>query len=107
MGATVEGMKKLIRYNDYENDPLSLGNACNGIAARCDLNKGKEFQLDDAIDAKVISGSMFYIKKMACKFFRAKREINLIARGMILTRLRSHAPLAALLPTRVEQSGQR
>ena len=57
-------MKKLIRYNDYENDPLSLGNACNGIAARCDLNKGKQFQLDDAIDAKVISGKMYYEKNM-------------------------------------------
>ena len=36
--------------------------------------------------------------------FRAKREITLIARGMKLTRLCSHAPVAALLPARVGQA---
>ena len=36
--------------------------------------------------------------------FRAKREITLIARGMKLTRLCSHAPFAALLPARVGQT---
>ena len=35
--------------------------------------------------------------------FRAKRGITLIARGMTLTRLCSHAPVAALLPARVGQ----
>ena len=36
--------------------------------------------------------------------FRAQREITLTARGMKLTRLCSHAPVAALLPARVGQS---
>ena len=35
--------------------------------------------------------------------FWAKRDITLIARGMKLTRLCSHAPVAALLPARVGQ----
>ena len=35
--------------------------------------------------------------------FGAKREITLIARGMKLTRLCSHASVAALLPAHVEQ----
>ena len=39
-----------------------------------------------------------------CKF-RAKREITLIARGMKLTRLCSHAPVSALLPARFGQTG--
>ena len=35
----------------------------------------------------------------------AKREITLIARGMKLTRLCSHAPVSALLPARFGQTG--
>lgn len=34
----MEGMKRIMRYNDYQNDPLSLHDACRGISARCDLN---------------------------------------------------------------------
>ena len=39
--------------------------------------------------------------------FRAQREITLTARGVKLTRLCSHAPVAALLPARVGQSTRR
>jgi len=35
---TLDDMKNIMRYNDYKNDPLSLGDACNSISARCDLN---------------------------------------------------------------------
>ena len=48
---TIEDVKKLIRYNDYQHDPLSLGDACHQIASRCDLNPGGS--AFGAIDAKV------------------------------------------------------
>ena len=41
--------------------------------------------------------------KVLHRKFRAQREITLIARGMKLTRLCSHAPVALLLPARVGQ----
>ncbi|KAJ6247240.1 phospholipase b-like 1 [Anaeramoeba flamelloides] len=33
----METMKRIIRYNDWQNDPLSDGNAGNGIMSRNDL----------------------------------------------------------------------
>jgi len=34
----LEGVRKIMRYNEYQTDPLSLQDACRGISARCDLN---------------------------------------------------------------------
>jgi len=34
----MDTMKHIMRYNDYQVDPLSLKDACRGISARCDLN---------------------------------------------------------------------
>eukprot|EP01117_Protostelium_nocturnum_P000224 TRINITY_DN1029_c0_g1_i1.p1 TRINITY_DN1029_c0_g1~~TRINITY_DN1029_c0_g1_i1.p1 ORF type:complete len:536 (+),score=155.22 TRINITY_DN1029_c0_g1_i1:223-1608(+) len=62
---TLGDMKKIIRYNQYQTDPLSLNNACNGVAARCDLNT-KECpgsptntqRAFGAIDAKLTSNQL-------------------------------------------------
>jgi len=35
---TLQDMQNIMRYNEYQTDPLSLGDSCNGVSARCDLN---------------------------------------------------------------------
>ena len=54
-----------------------------------------------AKDSLVLERSQ--VAMATCKF-RVKRGVTLIARGMKLTRLCSHAPVAALLPARVGQA---
>jgi len=51
---TIEDMKFLMQYNDYKNDPLSLGNPGYSIASRYDLRitNSKAF---GAVDSKVTS----------------------------------------------------
>lgn len=36
--ANMDDMKRIMRYNKFQTDPLSLRDACRGISARCDLN---------------------------------------------------------------------
>jgi len=35
---TLDDMRKMMRHNEWQTDPLSLHDACRGISARCDLN---------------------------------------------------------------------
>ena len=55
-GDSLKSLMALIRYNRLD-DPLALGDACNAISARCDLNPRKHLSYDcfGAIDAKVAS----------------------------------------------------
>jgi len=61
-----DAFKWIMRYNDWQNDPLSEGNAGNGISSRFDLVKGTNHTnpfLDQAcfggIDSKATSFSLF------------------------------------------------
>lgn len=44
-------MQKMIRYNDWQNDPFSQGNPCNAISSRCDLVQGNPSNPDIARSA--------------------------------------------------------
>jgi len=53
---SIEDMKSLMRYNNYENDPLSLGDPGNAIASRFDLATSNPTPMG-AIDSKVTSST--------------------------------------------------
>lgn len=58
---TMEDMKRIMRFNHWQTDPLSLGDACKSISARCDLNLPNNpntlngWSAFGAIDAKITS----------------------------------------------------
>lgn len=54
---SIESQKKLLRFNDYKNDPFSLGIPTNTIAARGDLGEGEGKGPFFAYDAKTTSWS--------------------------------------------------
>jgi hypothetical protein len=55
---TMDQFKGIMRYNNYQNDALSLQDACNAISCRADLNVpwngNSDFQPFGAIDCKVL-----------------------------------------------------
>lgn len=53
---SLEAEKRLLRYNDYKNDPFSMGNPTYTISARGDFLEGKKRPFF-AYDAKVTSWS--------------------------------------------------
>jgi hypothetical protein len=62
---TLDDERIIIRYNDYQNDPLSEGDPLNAIAARGDLRK--EPIPFFAFDAKVTSYSRIKNNVSGCK----------------------------------------
>jgi hypothetical protein len=54
----------LVRYNEWQTDPLSLSDACRGISARCDLNPPwaantlNPYSAFGAIDSKITSDAL-------------------------------------------------
>ena len=59
---TIEDLKKLLRYNKYQTDPLSHGKASWAIDSRYDIEKNKMF---GATDAKVISARRVWFDQSA------------------------------------------
>jgi len=61
---TLEDMKRIMRYNQYQTDPLSLQDACRSISARCDLNTPwlnnslNSYSPFGGIDSKITDASM-------------------------------------------------
>jgi len=53
----VTGFQRLMRYNDYQSDPLSLGDPCNAVSARCDLSTQNPMPFG-GIDCKVTTSEM-------------------------------------------------
>jgi len=62
----LESMKAMMRYNEYQTDPLALHDACRGISARCDLNPPwaqntmNGYSPFGAIDSKITTNAMIY-----------------------------------------------
>jgi len=50
-------MENLMRYNNYQGDPFSLSDACNGISARCDLNQ-KGAKAFGGLDCKISDSTL-------------------------------------------------
>jgi len=61
---TMDDMRKIMRYNEYQTDPLSLKDACRSISARCDLNTPwaantlNDYTAFGAIDSKITNHEM-------------------------------------------------
>jgi len=62
--SVLDDMKKIMRYNEYQVDPLSLQDACRGISARCDLNPPwaentlNSYSAFGGIDSKITSADL-------------------------------------------------
>ena len=54
----LQDLKMLMRYNDWQYDPLSFGKPSNAIASRYDLETGLDFKLEGGVDTKVTSLEM-------------------------------------------------
>jgi len=61
---TMDDMRKIMRFNEYQTDPLSLHDACRSISARCDLNSPwavdtlNNYSAFGALDSKITNQAM-------------------------------------------------
>jgi len=59
---TLEQFRRMMRYNNFQNDPLSLQDACNSISCRSDLNvpwgSGYTWAAFGAIDCKLTTNEL-------------------------------------------------
>lgn len=62
---SLSDFKQVIRSNNWQQDPLSLGHPSHAVAARYDLEDELMFSLDGAIDAKVTTSAM--LEQMTCE----------------------------------------
>jgi len=66
--SNLDSLKMLMRYNEWQTDPLALKDACRGISARCDLNPPwvvnslNGYVAFGAIDCKVTDSTL--VKKL-------------------------------------------
>jgi len=62
--ANMDNMKSIMRYNQFQRDPLSLRDACRSISARCDLNTPwsnntlNGFSAFGGIDSKIVDNTL-------------------------------------------------
>jgi len=67
--STLEDMQRIMRYNEYQIDPLSLHDACRGISARCDLNPPwapntlNSYSAFGGVDSKITEASISNVMK--------------------------------------------
>lgn len=58
---TIEDVKYLLQYNDWQHDPLSLGDACNAISCRRDLEENIALRYPSGgIDSKISSAALIF-----------------------------------------------
>ena len=95
----VEGGTCRVDKDDWDN--LKLPNTMRAVM----VSRLDQLSSSQQITLKVASviGPVFSLTLVCDGMFRAKREVTLISRWMKLTRLCSHAPVAALLPAHVGQ----
>ncbi|KAG2499896.1 hypothetical protein HYH03_002184 [Edaphochlamys debaryana] len=58
----LEGLKRLMRYNDFKSDPYAEGNPVGAVCGRGDLAKGDAAMAKGCYDSKVTTASM--LKRM-------------------------------------------
>lgn len=62
---SLSDFKQVIRSNNWQQDPLTMGHPSHAVAARYDLEDEPMFALDGAIDAKVTTSAM--LKQLTCE----------------------------------------